>query len=206
MTQAQKLNTGIVNIGGKDYVTVARRVADFRESHPGYTIETKILSAADVVQIRARIRDEGGRLLATGTAEEVRGQGNINKTSALENAETSAVGRALAFLGFGGTEIASADEIANALEQQKEVNQLERLLEHNRAVRDHIESIVAIKTYLDNSEWDAAAEAIQEIPREDVELLWMAPSRGGVWSTAQRAAMKSDNFNAAMKARFTESE
>ena len=42
----------------------------------------------------------------------------INKTSALENAETSAVGRALAFLGFAGTEIASADEVANAIKQQ----------------------------------------------------------------------------------------
>jgi hypothetical protein len=57
---------------------------------------------------------------ATGWAEEVRGSSNINKTSALENCETSAVGRALGFAGFGSTEqIASADEVEVAIARQK---------------------------------------------------------------------------------------
>tara|TARA_R110000737_G_scaffold167182_1_gene194036 strand:+ start:324 stop:914 length:591 start_codon:yes stop_codon:yes gene_type:complete len=53
-----------------------------------------------------------------GHAEEHRNASNINKTSALENAETSAVGRALAFAGWAGDEIASADEVAAAINQQ----------------------------------------------------------------------------------------
>ena len=58
--------------------------------------------------------------IATGWAEEVRGSSNINKTSALENCETSAVGRALGFAAFGSAEsIASADEVAIAIERQK---------------------------------------------------------------------------------------
>ena len=54
----------------------------------------------------------------TGHAEEVYDSSMINKTSALENCETSAIGRALASAGFGGTEFASADEVANAISQQ----------------------------------------------------------------------------------------
>ena len=141
-------DTGTVEIHGKVYKTVALRVAEFREKHPDWAIKTKILSAADIVQIRASILDPTGRVVATGLAEEVRGSTNINKTSALENAETSAVGRALAFFGLGGTYIASADEVADAQKQQAELEVVERLKLHNAAVRDHIESIVAIKAYL----------------------------------------------------------
>ena len=56
--------------------------------------------------------------LSTGTAEELRATSRINQTSALENAETSAVGRALAFLGFANNSIASAEEVSLAIEQQ----------------------------------------------------------------------------------------
>ena len=56
--------------------------------------------------------------LSTGTAEELRATSRINQTSALENAETSAVGRALAFLGFANDSIASAEEVSLAIEQQ----------------------------------------------------------------------------------------
>ena len=70
--------------------------------------------------MKASISNEQGRLLATGFAEEVRAASKINRTSALENAETSAVGRALAALGLAGTEYASADEVANAITQQND--------------------------------------------------------------------------------------
>ena len=60
--------------------------------------------------------------VATGYAEENRSQGNINKTSAMENAETGAIGRALACYGLGGDEYASADEVLRAIGQQEEIN------------------------------------------------------------------------------------
>ena len=109
-------DTGIVNIKGREYRTVAHRLNLFREDHPDWSIVTKIVSIDDErVVVRTTIADENQRTISTGYAEEVRASSNINKTSALENAETSAVGRALAFYGLAGTEIASADEVANAI-------------------------------------------------------------------------------------------
>lgn len=104
-------DTGIVSIHGRDYQTVAKRIKDFRAAFPDYRVLTDLIHAdSQVVQMKASILNESGDVISTGYAEEVRGKG-INATSALENAETSAVGRALAFLGFGGTSIASAEEM-----------------------------------------------------------------------------------------------
>jgi hypothetical protein len=112
-------DTGKVMIHGKAYETVASRVGRFREAHPDWTLETEIVTRdPEVVVMKAYIRDDKGRLISTGHAEEVRESSTINKTSALENAETSAIGRALAALGMGGTEFASADEVANAIRKQ----------------------------------------------------------------------------------------
>jgi hypothetical protein len=111
--------SGIVNIRGRDYQTVAYRVGLFREKHPDWTLQTEIIHRdSECVVIKASLLDENGRIRSTGHSEEYRKSSTINKTSALENAETSAIGRALAGLGFGGTEFASADELVNALQQQ----------------------------------------------------------------------------------------
>lgn len=116
-------DNGIVNIHGKQYQTVALRVKNFREKHPTYTLSTEIVSRdADCVVMKAVIADDKGRLIATGHSEEYRKASQINKTSALENAETSAIGRALAAFGLGGTEFATADEVANAIAQQKGIH------------------------------------------------------------------------------------
>ena len=112
-------NTGIVNIKGKEYQTVALRVQKFREAHPTWALTSEVLFRdADCVVMKSIIADETGRVLATGHAEEYRKSSQINGTSALENAETSAHGRALAALGIGGTEFASANEVQNAIHQQ----------------------------------------------------------------------------------------
>lgn len=107
-----------VKIHGKDYKTVAERVKEIHEKHSGdISILTEIISInEEKVLIKAKI--EIGEQLFTGHAMEVFGSTMINKTSALENAETSAIGRALASAGYGGTEFASADEVANAIAQQ----------------------------------------------------------------------------------------
>lgn len=114
--------TGIINIHGKEYHTVAKRVSDFRaiEGH-AYGIWTDVIQNDELVVIAARIVDkETGFTVAMGHAEERRGTSQINKTSALENCETSAIGRALAAFGIGGTEFASANEVQNAIHQQQE--------------------------------------------------------------------------------------
>lgn len=114
-------DTGIVDIHGKQYHTVAKRVHDFRNTHPMYSLTTEVaFRDGNLVAMKASISDDTGRVIATGHAEEDRTRGQINKTSALENAETSAIGRALAAFGIGGTEFASANEVENAIHQQSE--------------------------------------------------------------------------------------
>lgn len=112
-------NTGVINIHGREYQTVALRITTFRQSHPSHSLTTEIVMRDEewVVMV-AKITDETGRVIATGHAEEYRKASQINKTSALENCETSAIGRALAAFGIGGTEFASANEVVNAIHQQ----------------------------------------------------------------------------------------
>jgi hypothetical protein len=98
----RSLNDGEVLIRNKVYQTVALRVQKFREAHPDWSIVTQIVHRdADEVVMVATILNDQGRILATGHAEEKRKASQINSTSALENAETSAIGRALAAAGLG---------------------------------------------------------------------------------------------------------
>ena len=117
------MKNGIINLRGREYKTVALRVAEFRAQFPivdGWAIVTEPVTVTEaVVVFKASVVDPTGRLVATGYAEEERSTRGVNSTSALENCETSAVGRALAACGFAGQEYASADELANALGKQR---------------------------------------------------------------------------------------
>lgn len=115
-------DSGKVKIHGKEYETVASRVKRFREDNKtGFGIATEIVSIdEDTVVMKATITQDGA-IIATGHAEEKRTASTINRTSALENCETSAIGRALAAFGYLGTEFASADEVAQAISQQNEL-------------------------------------------------------------------------------------
>ena len=107
-----------VPIHGKSYSLVSTRIAYARRVL-GYLLDlTTIIHHDDkkvIVQCDAYLADTH---VSTGTAEELRSSSRINNTSALENAETSAVGRALAFLGFANDNVASAEEVSLAIEQQ----------------------------------------------------------------------------------------
>lgn len=109
-----------VNIKGTEYVEVNERVKYFVKNYVGWSIETELLSNNDSVCVfKATIKDENGRVIATGHAYEKESSSFINKTSYIENCETSAVGRALGFLGIGiDASIASSDEVANAIKNQ----------------------------------------------------------------------------------------
>jgi hypothetical protein len=89
-----------------DYEPVASRLDRFLKAHPDARIITDLvhyLSDVCVFKCELWLDDE---IIATGWAEEVRGQGNVNKTSHLENCETGAVGRALANAGLSGSDFA----------------------------------------------------------------------------------------------------
>ena len=103
-----------------DYAEVNQRVKAFRMLYPQGTIETDMISNENGICIfRAKIYNEEGKLLATGTAYEKEGSTFINKTSYIENCETSAIGRALGMAGLGiDTSIASAEEVMNAVANQ----------------------------------------------------------------------------------------
>jgi deoxycytidylate deaminase len=116
ITEAHAENSkGIEMRRGKKYTTVAVRVEILRRNFGGVGISTEIVQwspdkGAPIV-VKATVTDATGRVMSTGYAEEIRGQGQVNSTSALENAETSAIGRALAALGLSGGEFASANEM-----------------------------------------------------------------------------------------------
>lgn len=113
------LNGQTISIHGKDYATVAHRLAIARRNlGVDLDITTKVIHLDnDKAVVQADIFLEG-KHVSTGLAEEFRSASRINQTSALENAETSAVGRALAFLGITNDQIASAEEVSLAIEQQ----------------------------------------------------------------------------------------
>ena len=190
---------GVVKIHGKEYKTVALRVAEFRAAHPDYTISTELVEANDVLVImKASILDNESRLLATGYSEEVRAASKINATSALENAESSCVGRALAFYGLGGTDmsIASADEVANAIQQQNDGE----FLAFMEAVRENFDWVMYAKTAIQNEDWDELAAIWGDISHDTMAVLFRAPTKGGIFTTEERAACKgNDAFNKARK-------
>ena len=108
---------GVIQKGGKKYTEVFVRVEEFRKAFgTELGIQTEILKdEGGIVQVKANIIDKSNNaVLGSGLAEEVRGSSNVNKTSALENCETSAIGRALASLGLHGGQYASANEIDRA--------------------------------------------------------------------------------------------
>ena len=183
-----------VKIHGKEYFTVAERIDRFRKDHPDQSIETQLISQDDEKVVMKALILNGEQLISTGYAEEVRSASAINRTSALENAETSAVGRALAFYGLAGTEIASADEVAGAIGLQNS----QELIDYNALVREHWDSISACKGFLrrefgeneDQPNVTAAREALAEIPEDERKRIWRAPTKGGVLTTNERELLK----------------
>jgi hypothetical protein len=112
----KELKEVAVDIKGKKYVLVSDRVVYFNETYTDGSIETELVSDWNnpLVVVKATVSPDGKRKF-TGYSQATVGDGYINKTSALENAETSAVGRALGMMGIGVIEsIASADELNKA--------------------------------------------------------------------------------------------
>lgn len=107
----------------QNYETVAQRLERFWTDHPSGKVLTELIEAGSNYWIfKATIykKNDDVNPISTGHAHEVIGASQINKTSALEVCETSAVGRALALAGYHGSQIASAEEITRAKQRQTE--------------------------------------------------------------------------------------
>ena len=111
-----------INIKGKDYIEVNERVKEFHKQYPNGSMTTDLIEMTDrfitKTTVIPDVKNQDRKF--TGIAYEKEDSTFINKTSALENCETSSVGRALGMLGIGiDTSVASYDEVANAIEQQE---------------------------------------------------------------------------------------
>ena len=132
-----------VNIRGKQYLTVAERVASIHKDHSGdISIQTEIVEHTRVegkpsevlIKATVTIASEDFPQVFTDYAHEVQNLTNpnaVNATSYIENGCTSAIGRALAAAGYAGSEYASADEVDGAIAKglQKENEELQRRLD-----------------------------------------------------------------------------
>lgn len=120
--QIAKANESIktTDIKGREYAEVNQRIKAFRMVYTAGSITTEIIELANgICTIKATVSDNEGRVLGTGHAQEKESSSFINKTSYIENCETSAVGRALGMCGFGiDTSVASYEEVQNAINNQ----------------------------------------------------------------------------------------
>lgn len=163
--ELQKANEQIktTDIKGKNYAEVNQRIKAFRMLFPNGTISTDILSLEGGVCImKATITDEEGKVLGTGTAYENEGSSFINKTSYIENCETSAVGRALGMCGIGiDVSVASYEEVQNAINQQElskkasapKVKTIKSMIEKHNLNEEKM-----LSTY--NTTWETMTEGI----------------------------------------------
>lgn len=115
-----------LKIHGKEYMTVAERInllLSQNEVTRYYSLTTEIIENTDkycIMKATLTLGEDGFDKQFTGHALEEPASKGINKTSHLENCETSAIGRALAAAGFHGSEYASADELVEALNKQSD--------------------------------------------------------------------------------------
>ena len=115
-----------INLQGKSYATVGERVKAFRERYgdTGQLLSEIVQNDDEKVVMKSHCIVDGV-ILGTGFAEEIRGSTQVNKSSALENAETSSLGRAISFataIMSDGSQLASTEEIQNAIVQQSQVD------------------------------------------------------------------------------------
>lgn len=137
------------DIKGKDYAEVNQRIKAFRMVYPTGTIQTNLISNENGVCIFHALVANEGIVLGTGTAYEKEGSSFINKTSYIENCETSAVGRALGMAGFGiDTSIASAEEVQNAIQQQDDMKPVTK--QNVNVLQELIKTLPEARAFYDN--------------------------------------------------------
>lgn len=163
-----------IDVKGKNYIEVNQRIKAFRMLYPEGTIETEIIQQdtyrfldeeTNVILMKATIKNEEGKILATGTAYEKENSSFINRTSFVENAETSCIGRALAICGIGiDTSIASAEEVLNAINNQDKLKLIAR-----------IQKLMSDKGILPNEPFEHFGKSSNEMNEEELKevIKWL---------------------------------
>ena len=146
----EKVNTEIkkTDIKGKKYAEVSERILAFRKLNPNGRIITEIIDKTENdVTVKATIYDENEKELATGYASEVK-KGLVNSISMLENCETSAIGRALGFCGFGIDNGIASGQDMEKVEQFKQKNKKEEI--YNNMYISYEEAMKIVKVAIND--------------------------------------------------------
>lgn len=156
-----------IDVKGKNYAEVNQRIKVFRMLYPAGVIETEILSVENGICImKATIKDDNDHILGIGHAYEKENSTFINKTSYIENCETSAVGRALAMCGIGiDTSVASYEEVANAIENQKPKN--DKVTEAQKSLIKNNFNIPQVKEYCTSK----GITKLSQLKKDDADAL-----------------------------------
>lgn len=148
--QLEQVNSEIkkTDIKGKKYAEVSERILAFRKLNPNGKIVTEIIDKTENdVTIKATIYDENDKVLATGYAGEVK-KGLVNSISMLENCETSAIGRALGFCGYGIDNGIASGQDMEKVEQYKIKNKQEEI--YNKMYISYEEAMSIVKTAIND--------------------------------------------------------
>lgn len=142
-----------IKIKGRDYITVNERLKHFRldDTYKGWNIIEDVAEInSNEIIVTVTIVDADGMLRSKASSQEYRDSSMINKTSFLENAATSALGRALGYLGIGiDTSIASAEEMNGALNRQEYLKKVEQVpLKKRKLTDDQLEKLIEEGTHI----------------------------------------------------------
>lgn len=187
--QEKQLPAGVIAIHGREYHTVAKRIADFRQkfkAEDGWAIYTEFLfRTPEMVIAKAIVVDPDGRTVAIGHAqEEIALMSGGMSDSMLEIAETSAVGRALAFIGFGGQEIASADDMARR-----------SVAPPKMSPKRHRETVESLTSFCESDDDQGLLQVWEELDQEEQTYVWgtlRSWERASIKILIQRAREQSD--------------
>lgn len=139
---------------------------------------------AYAVSVVGHLGDRSEWSIGEASSGNVKGQGAYYFAMAEKRAKDRVILKLLGLHGDMYTD-QDAEEFANA-----EPSEDSKLLPHNQAARDNWKSIAYMKKYIELEDYAAAAQAYDEISMEDRELLNIAPSKGGIWTTAERDMLK----------------
>ena len=109
----------------------------------------------------------------------------------------------LAACDFGGDQVASANEVGDAVISQAKQEVAEFFIAHNAKIIEHLDSLSAVKLGIVENDLASASGAWHDIPQDDQRILWVAPSKGGIFTTKEREIIKSCEFR---KAHYGEPE
>ncbi len=193
-----------VNIKGKQYVMVNERVKSIRDEDNEYYIDTSVQHISEdqsLVIMKATLSDKDGNILSSGHAQEDKSDASsmVNSTSHIENCETSAIGRCLGNFGIGiDGSIASAEEVSDAIINQKANEAIAKVLACSEAARRLFDDVLAIKSGFNDADdtysMGDAARAWYSLEEVDQRALWLAPSKGGIFETEELRIMKTSEF------------